>query len=88
MIFANHVPQLLVELEQSAAQSQQQISSVKQQIALKNRESRMLQLTSSEVESLPRNTNIYEGVGKMYATKPPSLSHLKDSAADQNAGSS
>lgn len=31
----------------------------------KAREQRMLQLTSSEVDSLPKDTNIYEGVGKM-----------------------
>ena len=66
----HHLPtyafwQLLVELEQSAALSQQQITAVKQQIAVKGRESRMLQLTKGEVESLPKNTNVYEGVGKM-----------------------
>ena len=26
----------------------------------------MLQLTASEVESLPKETKVYEGVGKMY----------------------
>ncbi|KAF2094545.1 Prefoldin [Rhizodiscina lignyota] len=61
---------LLLELEQSAAQSQQQISAVKQQIALKGRESRMLQLTKGEVESLPKDTKVYEGVGKMFVMTP------------------
>jgi len=57
--------QLLQEIEQKAAFSQQQITVVKAQIASKSRENRMLQLTSSEIESLPANTKIYEGVGKM-----------------------
>lgn len=38
---------------------------VKSQIASKNRESRMLQLTSVEIDSLPKEANVYEGVGKM-----------------------
>ena len=31
----------------------------------------MLQLTANEVGALPRETRVYEGVGKMYATEPP-----------------
>lgn len=54
-----------MELEQSAADSQRQMSTVKQQIALKNREARLLSLTAGEVDSLPQDTNVYEGVGKM-----------------------
>ncbi|KAF4310212.1 putative prefoldin subunit 1 protein [Botryosphaeria dothidea] len=57
---------LLQEIEQKAAFSQQQITIVKAQIAAKAREQRMLQLTSSEVDSLPKDTNVYEGVGKMF----------------------
>lgn len=56
---------LLQEIEQKAAFSQQQIGIVKAQMAAKAREQRMLQLTSSEVDSLPKDTNVYEGVGKM-----------------------
>lgn len=59
------ISQLLTEIEQKAAFSQQQIGVVKAQIAAKNREARMLQLTSTEVSSLPKDTNVYEGVGKM-----------------------
>jgi hypothetical protein len=33
---------------------------------------RMLQLTASEVATLPADTNVYEGVGKMYALPPTS----------------
>jgi prefoldin subunit 1 len=39
---------------------------VKAQIAAKQRESRMLELTSKELNGLPQGTNVYEGVGKMY----------------------
>ena len=57
--------QLLQEIEQKAAFSQQQMQIVKAQMASKNRETRMLQLTSAELDSLPQNANVYEGVGKM-----------------------
>ena len=53
------------EIESQAIQSQQQISIVRSQIAVKQREIRMLELTSKEVSDLPSDTNIYEGVGKM-----------------------
>ena len=57
--------QLVQEIESQAIQSQQQISVVRSQIAGKQREIRMLELTSKEVSELPSGTNIYEGVGKM-----------------------
>ena len=57
--------QLVQEIETQAIQSQQQISLVRSQIASKQREIRILELTSKEVGDLPSNTNIYEGVGKM-----------------------
>ena len=57
--------QLLQEIEQKAAFSRQQITLVKMQIAAKNRESRMMQLTTNELDSLQPDTKIYEGVGKM-----------------------
>jgi hypothetical protein len=31
----------------------------------------MLELTSSEVSSLPADTKVYEGVGKMYGPRDP-----------------
>ncbi|TKA68884.1 hypothetical protein B0A49_05354 [Cryomyces minteri] len=67
---------LLQEIEQKATFSQQQIGIVKAQIAAKNRESRLLQLTSSEVSSLPKDTNVYEGVGKMFVLNP--TNEIKD----------
>ncbi len=53
------------EIESQAIQAQQQINVVRSQMAIKQREIRMLELTSKEVASLPSDTNVYEGVGKM-----------------------
>ena len=56
---------------------------MKSQISGKQREIRMLQLTSEEVSTLPADTNVYEGVGKMFVspsssiTPSPSLSLLR-----------
>lgn len=58
-------PQLLQEIEQKNTQAQQQISLVKAQIAAKNREKRLVQLTVAELNSLPAETPVYDGVGKM-----------------------
>lgn len=60
-----HTLQLLQEIEQKAAQSQQQIAIVKAQIAGKAREDRMIQLTTKELSGLPKPTKVYEGVGRM-----------------------
>jgi len=57
--------QILLEIEQKSTFSSQQIQVVKTQLATKARENRMLQLTANEVGALPRETHIYEGVGKM-----------------------
>ncbi|CAG8980051.1 hypothetical protein HYALB_00009260 [Hymenoscyphus albidus] len=71
MSIPNEALQKLVqEIETQAIQSQQQIATVKSQIALKQREMRMLQLTSSEVSTLPTDTPVYEGVGKMFVLSP------------------
>ncbi|KAK8192951.1 prefoldin subunit 1 [Phyllosticta capitalensis] len=61
---------LLQEIEQKAAFSQQQIGLVKAQMTAKAREQRMLQLTTTEVDSLPKDTRVYEGVGKMFVLTP------------------
>lgn len=57
--------QLVQEIETQAIQAQQQINVVKSQISIKQRDIRMLQLTSSELSGLPADTAVYEGVGKM-----------------------
>lgn len=56
---------LLQEVQSQAIQSQQQINIVKSQINVKQRDSRLNQLTSTELSQLSRNTKVYEGVGKM-----------------------
>ena len=58
-------PQLVREIETQAIQAQQQISLVRTQLGSKQREMRLAQLTKSELSSLPPETPIYEGVGKM-----------------------
>lgn len=62
---ANLPRQLLQEIETRALASQQQIGITKAQLTAKQREIRMLQLTSKEVSELPSETRVYEGVGKM-----------------------
>jgi len=57
---------LLQDIEARANQSQQQIQVVRGQIAAKQRDIRLNQLTAKEIESLPKGTNVYEGVGKMF----------------------
>jgi prefoldin subunit 1 len=57
--------QVLQEISQKKAFAEQQLIIVRQQKAARTREGRMLQLTSSEVSSLPADTKVYEGVGKM-----------------------
>lgn len=53
------------EIEARAIQSQQQLQIVTGQIGAKQRETRLLQLTSRELDTLPKSTKVYEGVGKM-----------------------
>jgi chaperonin cofactor prefoldin len=59
------VLQLVREIESQAIAAQQQISLVRTQLAGKQREMRLAQLTQSEISSLPHDTAVYEGVGKM-----------------------
>ncbi|KAI2487605.1 prefoldin protein [Pyrenophora tritici-repentis] len=61
---------VLQEISQKKAFAEQQLVIVKQQKAARTREGRMLQLTSSEVSSLPADTKVYEGVGKMFVCTP------------------
>jgi len=57
--------QLLQEISSKAAFAEQQLGIVRAQIASKNRETRMLQLSSTEMDTLPAETPVYNGVGKM-----------------------
>ncbi|KAF2740008.1 Prefoldin [Polyplosphaeria fusca] len=71
MSIPNEALQKIVqEIGQKKAFAEQQLVIVKQQTTAKNREGRMLQLTASEVESLPKDIKVYEGVGKMFVCTP------------------
>lgn len=61
------------EIESQAIAAQQQITLVRTQLASKQREMRLAQLTRSEMASLPADTAVYEGVGKMYKPPPTQL---------------
>jgi prefoldin subunit 1 len=56
---------LLQEIEARAISSQQQIGVTKAQITAKQKNIRLLELTSKEIGSLSKDTTVYEGVGKM-----------------------
>ncbi|KAK1827202.1 ceramidase-domain-containing protein [Podospora conica] len=62
------IPQVLVrEIESQAAAAQQQIGLVRTQMVSKQREMRLVQLTRGEMATLPPDTAVYEGVGKMFS---------------------
>lgn len=64
----NPLLQLVQEIETQAINAQREISIVKSAVAIKQRDARLLELTASEVKSLPQETNVYEGIGKMYVS--------------------
>ncbi|KAK5120546.1 hypothetical protein LTR85_006202 [Meristemomyces frigidus] len=73
--------QLLQEISSKAAFAEQQLGIVRAQIASKNRESRMLQLSNTEMDALAKETPVYNGVGKMFvATTIPDIKamHAKE----------
>ncbi|KAK6843338.1 hypothetical protein PG995_002344 [Apiospora arundinis] len=73
MSISNEALQKLVrEIESQSMVAQQQIALVRTQQASKQREARMAQLTQSEIASLPKDTGVYEGVGKMFVALPVS----------------
>ncbi|KAI9887416.1 MAG: hypothetical protein M1823_000753 [Watsoniomyces obsoletus] len=71
MAIPNEALQKIIrEIETQAVVAQEQMSVVKAQIASKQRDVRLLQLTTDEVKGLPADTNVYEGVGKMFVFRP------------------
>ena len=56
----------MIQIQQTAIQSQRALNISKQQIAAKERERRILQLTIEEIKSLDEDVNLYKCVGKMY----------------------
>ncbi|KAJ3536982.1 hypothetical protein NM688_g6758 [Phlebia brevispora] len=61
---------ILIQIQQTAIQSQRALNLSKQQIAAKERERRILQLTIEEIKSLDEDVNLYRGVGKMFMQVP------------------
>lgn len=61
---------LALEIESQALTAQREINIVKTAMAAKQRDVRMLELTSSEVKSLDKDTKFYQGVGKMFVFSP------------------
>ncbi|KAF2653901.1 Prefoldin [Lophiostoma macrostomum CBS 122681] len=75
---------ILQEIGQKKAFAERQLVVVKQQKTLKNIETRKLQLTASEMESLPKETKVYEGVGKMFVCTPiPDVKKRLSSESEQ-----
>jgi chaperonin cofactor prefoldin len=69
------------EIESQAIAAQQQIGLVRTQLASRQREMRLAQLTRAEISMLPPDTPIYEGVGKMYGPLFVAFSVTTDEAA-------
>ncbi|KAI4248116.1 MAG: hypothetical protein L6R40_001205 [Gallowayella cf. fulva] len=71
MSIPNEALQKLVqEIETQAITAQREINVVKTAVASKQRDIRMLELTSTEVKQLSNDTKVYEGVGKMFMSTP------------------
>ncbi|KDN69917.1 putative prefoldin subunit [Colletotrichum sublineola] len=56
---------LIREIESQAIVAQQQIGQARTQMTAKQREMRMVRLTLDEVATLPANSGVYEGIGKI-----------------------
>jgi len=61
---------LLQEVETQAVLSQQKITQTQAELNTKRRDVRLNQLTSNELKALSKDTNVYEGVGKMFVAIP------------------
>ncbi|KAL8795229.1 MAG: hypothetical protein Q9195_002240 [Heterodermia aff. obscurata] len=73
MSIPNEALQKLVqEIESQALSAQREISIVKAAVSAKQRDIRMLELTSNEVKQLSKDVKVYEGVGKMFVFSPTS----------------
>ncbi|KAA1471419.1 Prefoldin [Dentipellis sp. KUC8613] len=61
---------ILIQIQQTSVQSQRALGVTRQQIASKDRERRILQLTINEISEMEPNVNMYKGVGKMFMMVP------------------
>ena len=60
--------QILVQIQQTAVQSQRALNISVQQAQAKERERRILQLTIDEISNIDEEVKLYKGVGKMFAS--------------------
>ncbi|KIW63834.1 hypothetical protein PV04_08806 [Phialophora macrospora] len=74
---------LLQEVEAQAVLSQQKITQTQAELTAKRRDARLNQLTSNELKSLSKDTNVYEGVGKMFVAVP--MTTLNQRLASESA---
>lgn len=61
-----NLSQILIQIQQTAVQSQRALNVSLQQTSAKDRERRILQLTIDEIGKMKGDVNLYKGVGKMY----------------------
>ncbi|KAL9064632.1 MAG: hypothetical protein Q9161_008760 [Pseudevernia consocians] len=66
------IHKLAQEIESRALSAQREINIVKTAVAAKQRDIRMLELTTTEVKQLSKDTKVYQGVGKMFVFSPTS----------------
>ncbi|KAL9716591.1 hypothetical protein Ac2012v2_001039 [Leucoagaricus gongylophorus] len=62
--------QILVQIQQTAVQSQRALNISTQQISSKERERKILQLTIKEISTMGQDVHLYKGVGKMFMMEP------------------
>lgn len=60
------IRQILLQIQQTAVQSQRALNVSRQQMTAKERERRILQLTIDEISQMDNEVNLYKGIGKMY----------------------
>ncbi|KAJ3750963.1 Prefoldin [Lentinula detonsa] len=60
---------ILVQIQQTAIQSQRAHTLTTQQTSVKERERRILQLTIEEIGAIKQDVNLYKGVGKIHNLK-------------------
>ncbi|KAF8913199.1 Prefoldin [Gymnopilus junonius] len=63
---------ILVQIQQTAVQSQRALNVTLQQTSVKDRERRILQLTIDEIGQMTGDVDLYKGVGKMFMHVPRS----------------
>ncbi|KAF8807905.1 Prefoldin [Phlegmacium glaucopus] len=63
---------ILMQIQQTAVQSQKALNASLQQSSSKDRERRILQLTIDEISQMKGDVKLYKGIGKMFMHVPRS----------------